>query len=107
MKKLKKAPSGLGVKGKSFWHRVTSDFEFSEAHDLERLRLACQTLDDLEEAERSIRAEGRYLKNRFGELRENPALKTVRDSRVVFCRIIRELGLDIEGAPESRPPRQY
>lgn len=102
-----KAPPGLGPKGKQFWKRVQAEIPLEEAHDLERLRLACTTLDDIEEAEKAIRAEGRYLKNRFGELRENPALKTVRDSRVVFCRIVRELGLDLEDAPESRPPRLY
>lgn len=102
-----KTPTGLGSRGKQFWKRVLTEIPMDEAHDLERLRLACMTLDDLDAAERNIKAEGRYLKNRFGEARENPALKTVRDSRVVFCRIIRELGLDLEDGPESRPPRQY
>jgi phage terminase small subunit len=107
MTKIPKTPSGLGLKGKAFWKKQLSEVPLDEAHELERLRLACLTLDDIEEASKIIQKQGRYPKNRFGEMKENPALKTMRDSRVVFCRIIRELGLDLEDPPDSRPPRQY
>jgi len=40
-------------------------------------------------------------------VKEHPAAKVIRDNRIIFCRIIRELALDIETPSESRPPRAY
>jgi hypothetical protein len=107
MVSIPKTPAGLGLKGAQFWKQTLTEGPLEGAHQLQKLRLACGTLDDIHEAEKTIKEKGRYLENRFGELRENPALKTVRDSRVVFCRIIRELNLDLEESTESRPPRLY
>jgi hypothetical protein len=69
--------------------------------------LAASELDVQDEAQRAIDEHGYYEVNRYNRLVENPGIKTIRDSRTLFVRIIRELGLDLENAPESRPPRQY
>ncbi len=83
-----------------------SEFELVEGHDLARLEMACKTLDDLAVAEEQIKNDGMFTKNRYGSTVENPAVKTVKDLRLLFVKIIRELNLDVT-VPESRPPRGY
>ncbi len=41
------------------------------------------------------------------QVREHPAAKALRETRLLFCRLVRELGLDLEPPEESRIPRQY
>ena len=104
--KIPRSPAGLQKNGKRFWRKVLNDFELIEAHDLERFFLACRCLDDIAEAESCITKEGRFVKDRFDQLRENVAAKSIRDNKALFCRIIRELALDLD-IPDSRPPRRY
>jgi len=107
MKKIKEAPADLGAAGKKFWQEVMSEYALEEAHDLARLSLAAASLDDIDLGERQIKIDGMYIFDRYGGLKEHPAAKAIRDNRILFCRIIRELALDIETPGESRPPRLY
>jgi len=107
MMKIQKPPAGLKSAGKKFWKHVLKDFEFTESHDLERLRQACGCVDSILEAEEVVEAEGRFIRDRFQQIKEHPACRAIRDNKVLFCRIIRELGLDISTPGDSRPPRQY
>ncbi|MEI8189773.1 MAG: hypothetical protein WCI75_08650 [candidate division NC10 bacterium] len=105
--KTPKPPARLKPAGRNFWRKAMAQTVFEEAHDLERLAMACGLLDEIAEDEKRVRADGRYLRDRYGNLREHPGVKSVRDNRTLFCRVVRELALDITPGPESRPPRQY
>lgn len=96
-----KVPLGLKTPGKKFWKKVLSEYELSEAHDLERLRHACTCLDEIDEFQKIIQNEGRMINNR-----EHPASKALREYKVLFSRILREIGLDL-AVSESRIPRKY
>lgn len=98
--------SELGQHGMDFWKKVLSEYDLTEAHDLERLAMACKCLDDINEAEQRVKTDGMYVTNRYGNTIEHPALKTTKDLRLLFIKIIRELSLDV-AAPEARPPRRY
>jgi phage terminase small subunit len=87
--------------------KVMGEYVLEEAHDLERLAMAASCLDDISEAEKQVKLDGVFVRDRYGQVKENPASKVIRENRVIFCRIIRELGLDIETSPESRLPRKY
>lgn len=78
-----------------------------QSHDLERLFQACGCLNEIFEAEKIVKAEGAFIEDRFRQKKEHPAMKQIRDNKNLFCRIVRELGLDIHEVGESRPPRQY
>ena len=104
--KTPRAPTGLKTPGKKFWRKVLSEYQLEEAHDLERLFQACGCLDQINECEEIVKTEGRFVLDRFLQKKENPASKAVRDNKVLFCRILRELALDI-AVPDSRIPRQY
>ncbi len=105
--KIPRAPNGLQSHGKKFFKKVLSEYVLTEGHDLERLFMACRCLDEIADAEKVVTDEGRFIEDRFKQKREHPAAKSIRDNKIIFCRIIREVGLDIEGTQESRPQRQY
>jgi hypothetical protein len=107
MKKTIRTPSGLERAGKDFWKKIHSEYVFEETADLQRLFMAARCLDTIEAAERAVEQDGYFIEDRFKQKREHPGLRTCRDNKTIFCRIIRELGLDIPDAVESRPPRQY
>ena len=96
----------LKEKGLQFWEKVLSEYELSEAHDLSRLNMAAKCLDDIAEAEKQVKKDGMFIQDRYGQTKEHSAAKSIRDNKIIFCRIIRELSLDLPGQ-ESRPPRQY
>ena len=105
--KIPKVPNGLQAHGKRFFKKVLSEYVLTEGHDLERLYMGCRCLDEIAEAEEIVKLEGRFIEDRFKQKREHPAAKLIRENKIIFCRIIRELGLDISTPGDSRPPRQY
>ena len=107
MRKIPRAPSNLQKAGKVFWKKIHSEYLFETAHDLERLVQACGCLDQIAGGEARIKEEGLFQKDRYGQIKEHCAVKLIRDNRILFARLIREIGLDLEKPKESRPPRQY
>ena len=100
-------PSGLGTNGKRFWKKVLTEFQLVDSHDLERLSMCAKCLDVIHEAETRLSVDGLFVENRYGTSTEHPGCKMVRDNKLLFVKIIRELGLDLNTAEPSRPPRQY
>lgn len=100
-------PSGLKTPGKKFYKEILEQYDLPESHDLERLYMAARCLDEISEDEKTVKAEGRFIFDRFQQKREHPASKAIRDNKTLFCRIIRELALDITAPEDARPPRQY
>lgn len=105
--KITTPPKELKTAGKNFWKKVLSEYELSDSHDLERLSMACKCLDDLVEIEARVETDGRFVVNRYGTPVEHPGCKMIRDNRMLFIKIIRETGLDLNTATDARPPRQY
>ena len=106
MKKIK-PPIYLKEKGRKFFSKVTAEFYFESTHDIELLGAASSELDSQAESQKAIDTDGYYITNRYGKKVEHPGVKSLRDSRVLFMRLIREMGLDLTTGPESRQPRKY
>ncbi len=53
-----KTPKTLGKAGKKFWKTVLEEFTLSDAHDLERLQMACSCLDSINAAQGQIEQDG-------------------------------------------------
>ena len=103
----KRAPKGLKASGRAFWRKVRDEYVFTDAHDLARLLMAAKCLDDLQTAEEQVEQDGHFVKNRYGNIIEHPAVKSIKDFRLLFVKIVRELNLDVEAAKDARPPRLY
>lgn len=103
-----KAPEYLSKNSKDFFNKIIKEYSLEE-HHIKTLILACECLDRIEEARLQIETDGAYFEDRFQKPKPHPALKTEEQNKIIFTRLIRELGLDIEqGNRESgRPPRLY
>jgi phage terminase small subunit len=102
-----KPPKDLGPAGRRAWAKFHAEFNLLGVHDMERTRLACKCLDDEAAFVETVSAEGRYVTDRWNQKKEHPAAKAARECRMLFCRIVRDMGVDIQEAKETRPPRQY
>ena len=98
-------PPHLSKRSSAFWRELNNRFIF-EAHDLERLRVACESMDVIDECEAAILKAGRFVKDRYGTPKAHPGVATARDARQMLLRAIRELCVDVEVPSESRVPRQ-
>jgi phage terminase small subunit len=106
MKKIR-PPAFLKERGKKFFNKVIAEFVFENAHEVELLGSAGGELDSQFESQKAIDTDGAYITNRYGKKVEHPAVKSLRDSRALFMRLVREMGLDLTTGPESRQPRKY
>lgn len=100
--KIPSPPVKLFRAGKAFWSRVLTEFEVEEHHH-DLLGAACQQLDRAAEAAAKVATEGITVTDRFKQLKTHPAVEIERNAHLAFCRLQRELGLDIE-PPEVRGP---
>ncbi len=98
-------PKHLSKRAKGFWRDVNARYVL-EAHDVERLRIACECIDTIDATEAAIRKDGRLIPDRYGVLKAHPAFAVGRDARQLLLRCIREMCVDVELPNEQRLPRQ-
>ena len=95
-------PTPLGAAGHAYWVRILAEFAI-EGHHLDLLAAACLQLDRSAAAAAVIATEGVTAKDRFEQSKVHPAVEVERQAHLAFCRLQRELGLDI-GPAEPRGP---
>ena len=87
------------------WVRQVADAYVLEQHHIRLLILAAEAWDRGVQAREALAKSGLTFTDRYGSPRTRPEVAIERDSRLAFARLVRELALDIESPPESRPPR--
>jgi phage terminase small subunit len=87
------------------WRSIVDEYELAP-HHLPVLQAACDAMDRMGQAQQAIKREGAFVAGRYG-VRAHPAIAVERDSRLAMLRSIRELGLDLEPPPDSRPPSRW
>lgn len=92
------APRHLGKVGRELWKAVQDEFEVGDAAGLALLQSACEARDRVEAARKSIDEHGVVVKDRFGELRPNPATSVEHQARGAMVRALSALRL----APDDR-----
>ena len=100
-----KAPAHLEPATGAWWVSVCVDYDL-EPHHVRLLTLAAEAWDRAQEARVTIAKDGAYYRDRFGAPRPHPAVSVERDSRLSFARLLRELDLEGEPAPDPRMPRR-
>jgi len=104
MSKKPQAPQHLRKATAEWFLGVLAEFELDN-HHRKLLTLAAEAWDRCEAAREIIDKEGLIVLDRFGQQKAHPAFAIERDSRVGFCRTLRELGLDVDApADDMRPP---
>jgi len=106
MVKKRQAPKHLAKPTADWWDAVVTDWTLDEHHK-RLLTAAAECWDRLQEAREALQKYGTVYVDRFGQPRARPEVAIERDSRLHFARLLRELDLDAEAAPDrSRPPRR-
>jgi phage terminase small subunit len=87
------------------WFAAVVEAYTLEDHHVRLLTLACSAWDRAEQAREALAEHGLTCADRYGTPKSRPEVQIERDSRLGFARLLRELDLDAEVAPEpSRPP---
>ncbi len=103
-----KPPATLKTSGKALWRDVTEAFDLAE-YELALLRQAGETLDAIDRLQAALGADDVLDVSPQGR-RVHPALPELRQQRIVFARIVAQLGVptgdeDDERAPKGRQRR--
>ena len=99
-------PQHLSTKSKRLWRSVLADYELEKRHEA-ILGTAREALDRMRQAQAQLAEDGLTTVDRYGGVQAQPAVAIERDSRNAFLRAMRELGLDLEAPPSTRPPSRY
>ncbi|MEE8584478.1 MAG: P27 family phage terminase small subunit [Acidobacteriota bacterium] len=99
------APQHLTPKSRKFWAYAAGNFELEEQHLL-LLTEACEALDLKDKAAALVEKHGLLVEDRYGKLKQNPAVAVVAVQRNALKGILRELDLDFEppAGTRSGPP---
>jgi len=97
-------PRHLSDESRAWFAAVTKEFDL-ESHHIKLLQSACESWDRMTQARDLLKVEGITFIDRHGHIRPHPAVNIERDSRALFARLVRELGLDVVEPDEVRPPR--
>jgi phage terminase small subunit len=100
--KMHEIPKHLKKETQGWIKAILADYEM-ESHHVKLLFQAAECWERIGQARETIKKDGAYFTDRWGQPRKHPALDDERNNRVVFARLLRELNLSDE-APESRPP---
>jgi hypothetical protein len=101
----KRAPAGLGQRGRQLWKHVTAAYELS-APETELLVEACRSADLCEQLQELVDQGGLTSIGSKGEARANPLLTELRAARLVLLRVLASLDLpDDAGEPTVLPTR--
>jgi hypothetical protein len=97
---LHSPPRGLSRPARLWWCGIVEKYVL-ESHHLALLTQAAQAMDRIENARRTLRADGQYYRNAKGERRAHPALAVAAQSSMLFAKLLRQLDLDTEPPPEN------
>ena len=103
MKTTPKPPPHLSASTKLWFASVIADYEL-EPHHVRLLTKCAESWDLSEKARQAIEKEGMTYTDRFGSPRARPEVAIMRDAKISFCRILRDLDIDVSTPSESRPP---
>jgi P27 family predicted phage terminase small subunit len=98
-----KPPSNLSAEARELWRRIIAEFEITDSAALLLLRSACEALDRMRRAQELITQHGELVRDKWGQLKKNPACGIEADARSAMHRALKQLNLDIE--PPGKPGR--
>ena len=85
------------------WVRQVENTWTLDPHHQRLLVLAGQAWDRAQEAKDQVDSDGSIIKDRFDQLKQHIGCELERQSMLTFCRLLREIGLDIQEPEDNRP----
>lgn len=95
-----KPPQILSDQTQKWCEVLTQTYEF-KAHHLKLLQVAAETWDLYLAARRFLSENGMTFQDRFGQPCSRPEVAIMRDAKLSFVRIVRELNLPGQDLPEN------
>jgi len=105
-KHLPEPPEPLTADGFRLWSAITTEYRLDIAA-LEILALACEAYSRSRQAGAILDKEGLMSSNRFGDVREHPAMKAERDARGQCLVALKMIGLNLEPIGDIGRPAGY
>jgi P27 family predicted phage terminase small subunit len=107
--KTAKPPKHLGKSGKTLWEELISEYGISDAAGLALVTTAAECLDRIRAAQAAISEHGEIVKDRYGQVKLNPALVLEKDARNGLLATLKALNLDLEPLRDGpgRPPGSF
>ena len=105
LEEVPEPPEGLGEPGIRLWTSVAATFVLN-AGELEILRQACRTSDEITSLEAELRGSSLVVAGYSGQPRPNPLLKIIQDHRLLLRRLVDSLALPDEGEESGLRPGQ-
>ena len=91
-----KPPGVLSPEARRWWRRLQAEYALSDEAGLLLLETALTALDRMRQAQASIAKDGMTTRDKFGQLKINPAVNAERDARSGMLQSLKALCLDIE-----------
>ncbi len=101
MTEVPKPPAHLRPATKKWFKTVTNDFDL-DGHHIRLLTLAAEAWDQAQTAREVLDRDGQTFTDRFDQPKERPEVGILQNARISFARLIRELALDGDSAPEAQ-----
>src|SRR5262249_4057864 len=101
--KIPRAPKHLRPETRKWWRSICRSYQF-EPTALSVLQLTAERWDQIQECKAAIEKDGLTIETKNG-VRAHPATSIMRDARIAFSRLVRELQLDFADPDDNRPPR--
>jgi phage terminase small subunit len=90
------APPHLGEAGAALWLDIVRQYRIADGAGQALLTVAAECLDRMKEAQAAIREHGVLIRDRYGGLRQNPAIAVERAARDGMLAALKALNLDLE-----------
>jgi P27 family predicted phage terminase small subunit len=103
------APPHLSAEAAGLWSEFHRQYDITDAHALAVFTAGLEAFDAMRRAQAVVAEHGPAVRDRFGQLRGNPAAAVERDSRGQWLQALKTLGFDIDAAQPwpGRPPNRY
>jgi len=100
LRELQDINSAIGILDNEIYNQRN----IGSRHHIRLLTKCAESWDLSEKARQIIEKEGMTYTDRFGSPRARPEVAIMRDAKISFCRILRDLDIDVNTPSESRPP---
>lgn len=103
-----KAPRVLSVEARRWWNRLQCEYELADEGALFLLETSLTAFDRMRQAQVTIAENGVTTRDKWGQLKINPAVNAERDARSGMLQAFKALQLDVEplrdgvGRPRGR-----
>ena len=93
---LPKAPRALSPEAQRWWRRLQGEYALSDEAALLLLETALTAFDRMRQAQAAIAKDGVTVRDKWEQLKINPAVNAERDARSGMLQSLKALCLDIE-----------